>query len=79
MKNIRYRIFPEEAYPFCAFILPCLHQLPEYRTTAKEILVRELTRAVDAAAIKLYIDQHKLIKNFRELVPPSGWLKMMTS
>ena len=71
----RYRIKPEEAYSLCSFILPCLNHLPEYRSTAKEILIRELTRSPDPDGCRLYINLHYRLSNFKENIPVSGWIK----
>lgn len=38
----KYKFKPHEAEMFCSFMLPMLHQMPEYRATAENILRREL-------------------------------------
>ena len=62
----------------CAFVLPDLHQLPEYRATAEEILLRELlqeTSCDEDLKSNLHLIQNwDLAQNFRNHVTKSGWL-----
>ncbi|CAD8127800.1 unnamed protein product [Paramecium sonneborni] len=75
----KYRFKVQEALSFCSFMLPMLHQMPEYRTTAQETLKRELCCNVSSEYnLKRYIDQVFQFQNFRESIPPSGWFKQKT-
>ncbi|CAD8127938.1 unnamed protein product [Paramecium sonneborni] len=75
----KYRFKVQEALSFCSFMLPMLHQMPEYRTTAQETLKRELCCNVSSEQVlKRYIDQVFQFQNFREFIPPSGWFKQKT-
>ncbi|CAD8188156.1 unnamed protein product [Paramecium octaurelia] len=79
----KYRFKQEEALSFASFMMPMLHQLPEYRTTAQEVLQRELcSNNLDdlqrRAQLKKYIDQIFAFQNFRNNIPNSGWLQAKT-
>ncbi|CAD8199089.1 unnamed protein product [Paramecium octaurelia] len=75
----KYRFKTYEALSFCSFMLPMLHQMPEYRTTAQETLKRELCfNASNEQVLKRYIDHVFQFQNFRECIPPSGWFKQQT-
>ena len=77
--HYRYRIKPSEAYPLCAFLLPCLNQLPEFRSNASEILIRELTKSPDLKGCKRFIALHYQLANFKHNIPSSGWFNMDTT
>ncbi|CAD8164584.1 unnamed protein product [Paramecium octaurelia] len=79
----KYRFKQEEALSFASFMMPMLHQLPEYRTTAQEALKRELCHnnldpQIRKCLLKKYIDQIFQFQNFRDLIPSSGWLQSKT-
>ncbi|CAD8088219.1 unnamed protein product [Paramecium primaurelia] len=79
----KYRFKQEEALSFASFMMPMLHQLPEYRTTAQELLKRELCQnnldpQQRRCLLKKYIDQIFQFQNFRDLIPSSGWLQQKT-
>ncbi|CAD8101565.1 unnamed protein product [Paramecium sonneborni] len=79
----KYRFKNDEALSFASFMMPMLHQLPEYRTTAQEVLRRELCsnnldKQQRRCLLKKYIDQIFQFQNFRNLIPNSGWLQSQT-
>ncbi|CAK65421.1 unnamed protein product (macronuclear) [Paramecium tetraurelia] len=80
----KYNFKQEEALQFASFIMPMLNALPEYITTAQEVLQRELcSKNVDDqqrfTVLKKYLGHIFSFQNFRHNIPNSGWLKAITN